>query len=69
MNKQNLNIIRNKYPIGAYVKLITMKDDFPVPVGSKGKIIEIDDSGNLRIKWENNSSLRLIPGIDDFIVL
>ena len=57
MNTKKLNKIRNMYPIGSYVKLITMKDDFPVPPGSIGIITGIDDSNNLLIKWENNSSL------------
>lgn len=69
MQKQQFNNLKIKYPIGSYIQLINMKDNLPVPPGTKGEILNIDDSGNLLVKWENNRTLRLIPEIDDFIII
>ena len=40
-----------------------MKDDYPVPSGTKGIVDFIDDAGQ---NWNNGSSLTLIYGVGDF---
>ncbi len=59
--------IRQQYPPGTEVELIAMPEDpYPVPPGTRGKVIMVDDAGQLVMKWNNGSSLSLIPGVDQF---
>ncbi len=62
-----LDLLRQRYPPGTEVELIAMPEDpYPVPPGTRGKVIMVDDAGQLVIKWNNGSSLSLIPGVDSF---
>ncbi len=42
------------------------EDPYPVPPGTRGKVVMVDDAGQLIMKWSNGSSLSLIPGVDQF---
>lgn len=44
-------------------------DPFPIPSGSRGTVQFVDDAGQLIMKWDNGSSLSLIPGEDRFHVI
>lgn len=54
------------YPPGTKVECINMKDEKPVPPGTKGIVQKVDDMGQIHVRWENGSHLALIPGTDDF---
>jgi len=54
---------------GDWVRLIHMDDMNGVPDGTYGQIYYIDDIGNIIVKWENGSSLALIPDIDEFEII
>lgn len=63
-------LIKETYPVGTRVRLDAMKDDpNPVEDGTFGTINSVDDAGQLHVKWDNNRSLALIPGVDEFTVL
>ncbi|WP_049490265.1 DUF4314 domain-containing protein [Streptococcus oralis] len=66
MNYKIKNEIKKKYPIGSIIKLIKMDDPYAPPIGTIGKIVDIDDIGSLLIRWENGSSLR-VTAYDDKI--
>ena len=36
------------------------------PPGTKGTVQYVDDMGQLGVRWDNGSSLSLIPGEDNF---
>jgi len=55
--------------IGKRVKCISMNDPYPVPPGTKGTIKYIDDIGTIHVKWDNGSSLGLVPSEDEFIFI
>lgn len=57
---------KQKLKVGERIVLIYMKDKFAPPVGTTGTIIGIDDIGQVRINWDNGSSLCINPSIDKF---
>lgn len=55
---------------GSRIQLIKTDDQYTnlIP-GSFGIIDHIDSTGTIFVKWEDGSSLGLIPGIDDFRIV
>ena len=61
---------RRKYPKGTRFELIRMGDDpRPVPPGTRGTVVYVDDMGQVGMRWDNGQSLSLIPGEDSFRIL
>lgn len=61
--------IKEMYPEGVRVKLISMSDPFPVPENIMGSVKFVDDMGTVHVQWDNGSNMGLIVGEDDFIVV
>jgi hypothetical protein len=59
-----LNALRSRYPIGTRVELLQMDDVQAPPIGAKGTVTGIDDTGSLLVNWDNGSGLNVIYGID-----
>ena len=59
---------RNKamYPPGTRLVLNHMDDPQAVPDGTRGTVEYVDDAGQLGMKWDNDRSLSLVPGEDEF---
>ena len=69
-NKCYLEQLRKQYPVGTKIQLISMRDEkYPVLPGTIGEVTHIDDAGSVHMKWENGSSLALIPEVDSFKVV
>ena len=62
----NVEFLRKMYPKGTRVELHHMDDPFAPPSGTKGTVMFVDDIGQIHVKWENGSSLALIPNVDSF---
>lgn len=63
-------MIRNRYPVGTRICCDNMPDDpQPIPHGTCGTVVGVDDTGQLMMKWDNGRSLSLIPGVDSFHVV
>ena len=65
MNETTLNRIRKEYPKGTRVRLIRMDDPQAPPKGTCGTVIGIDDTGDLIVRWDTGSGLKLLYGIDE----
>lgn len=69
-DKKYIEQLRKKYPVGTKIQLISMRDEkYPVLPGTLGEVTGIDDAGSIHMKWENGSSLALIPEVDSFKVV
>ena len=56
--------LRDKYPTGTRIRLVQMQDDDPVPSGTCGSVMFVDDAGGVHVAWSNGSTLAAIHGID-----
>lgn len=70
ISKEPLNVLRKQFPAGSRIRLGSMEDPYsPVPPGTEGTLVAIDDVGNLLMEWDNGQALSLIPGVDSFRLL
>ena len=66
-NPNWLKFIRDQYSPGTRIRLTQMNDLYaPIPSGTEGTVDFVDDAGQIHMKWDNGSSLALIPGEDSF---
>ena len=69
-NRRKVEMMKERYPNGTRICLDSMENDpQPIPSGTKGTVIAVDDAGQLLMKWDNGRSLSLIPGEDRFHVI
>ena len=62
--KETLELLRITFPKGCRVELLQMDDVQAPPLGTKGTVTGIDDTGFLLVDWDNGSGLNVIYGID-----
>ena len=66
-NTLYLEKIKNQYPEGTRIELIEMGDDpNPIPSGTKGTVLFVDDIGTVHVKFDNGRQLGLIVGEDSW---
>ena len=63
-NKEMVDRIRREYPVGTRAVLVRMDDVQAPPVGTKGTVFGVDDTGSLLMRWDTGSSLNVIYGED-----
>ena len=63
-NKETVEKLRKEYPVGTRVELVSMDDFQAPPIGTKGTVKGVDDTGSLLVNWDNGSGLSVIYGID-----
>ena len=63
-NKETVDRIRREYPAGTRVELVQMDDAQAPPVGTKGTVIGVDDTGPLLMRWDTGSGLNVVYGED-----
>ena len=64
-----VEIIKDNYKPGTKIKCIHLDDPYhPIPEGTIGTVDHVDDEGTIHMKWENGSSLGLVPGEDKLVV-
>ena len=65
-----LKLLREQYPSGTIIELITIVDEYSnLKKGTRGTITAIDDIGQIHILWETGSTLALLPEIDTFKII
>ena len=59
--------MKRRYPEGTRIVLDRMGDDpRPIPPGTKGTVIHVDDIGTVHCSFDNGRQLGLVPGEDSF---
>ena len=56
--------IRKEYPTGTRVELVQMDDVQAPPIGTKGTVRGVDDTGSLLMRWDNGCGLNVVYGED-----
>ena len=67
-SREALERLRQSYPIGSRIELISMDDlyDNKLKPGDKGTVGFIDDTGTIFVTWDKGSSLGLVYGVDSY---
>ena len=63
-SEEIVNRIRKQYPVGCRVELVQMDDVQAPPIGTKGTVTGVDDTGSLLMRWDNGSGLNVVYGED-----
>lgn len=63
-SKETVDRIRREYPTGSHVELVRMDDPQAPPVGTKGTVLGVDDTGSLLMRWDTGSGLNVVFGED-----
>ena len=63
-SKEIVERIRSTYTEGCRVELVSMKDVQAPPIGTKGTVTGVDDTGSIMVSWDNGSSLNVVYGED-----
>lgn len=63
-NDEVLKRLRECYPAGSRVELLEMDDIQAPPIGTKGTVYGVDDTGSLLVHWDNGSGLSVIYSED-----
>ncbi|MBE6826343.1 MAG: DUF4314 domain-containing protein [Ruminococcus sp.] len=68
-SREQVQRYREMYPEGTLIQLDHMNDPYPVPAGTVGEVVTVDDSGNVQVRWQNGRTLAVIPEADQFHVV
>ena len=63
-SKEIVERVRRQYPIGCRVELVRMDDLQAPPIGTKGTVMDVDDTASILVKWDNGSGLNVVYGED-----
>ena len=63
-SKEIVEKVRKDYPIGSRVELVRMDDEQAPPIGTKGTVYGVDDTGSIMVRWDNGSGLNVVYGAD-----
>lgn len=66
-SKEIVEKLKKEYPKGTRVQLVAMDDFQAPPIGTKGTVIGVDDSGSIMVAWDNGSSLNVVYDVDKCI--
>ena len=69
LRREQIERLKERYPAGTVVRLGQMEGEHQMPSGMEGKVIGVDDIGQIHVEWENGSTLALNVEEDDFTVV
>ena len=70
MNIEELKVLDvDEIKIGTTLELVEMQGEKQMQKGLRGVVTHIDDAAQIHVKWQNGSSLAIIPEIDKFVVI
>lgn len=56
--------LRQEFPQGTRVELLRMDDPQAPPIGTRGTVQGVDDSGSIMVAWDNGCGLNVVYGED-----
>ena len=65
MTPEILASLRERFPQGARVELLRMDDPQAPPIGTKGTVRGVDDTGSIMVAWDSGGSLNVLFGVDE----
>ena len=65
MTPEILASLRERFPQGARVELLRMDDPHAPPIGTRGTVRGVDDSGSVMVAWDGGGSLHVLYGVDE----
>lgn len=68
-NDEQIKYLKERYPKGTRVQLISMEDGNAVKPGTLGTVCYVDSMGTIEVDWDDGRSLSLIPKADSFRVV
>ena len=63
--RETVERIRREFPVGCRVELLRMDDPQAPPIGTKGTVRGVDDTGSVMVRWDNGSGLHVVYGEDE----
>lgn len=67
MSRGRIEFYKEHYPHGTRVQLDSMGNDpNPVPNGTKGTVVAVDDMGTVHVNFDNGRLLGICPEVDKF---
>ncbi len=65
ITKAELQQLREAFPRGTRVELVSMDDEQAPPPGTQGAVLGVDDTGSLLMAWDNGSGLNVLWRVDE----
>lgn len=67
MSETKIKWLKAEYPRGTKIQLDHMSEDpNPIPDGTKGVVLLVDDVGTIHCQFENHRNLGILPDVDRF---
>ena len=63
-SKKIVDEIKKQFPRGSRVELVHMDDMQAPPIGTRGTVRGVDDTGSILVSWDNGSGLNVVYGED-----
>ena len=63
-SKATVEALRREFPAGATVELCCTDDPQSPLVGTRGRVINVDDVGTIHVAWQTGGSLGIAYGVD-----
>ena len=63
-SQRQVEEMRRRYPKGTRIELENMDEPQAPPIGTKGTVLCVDDTGSIMVAWDNGSHLNVIYGED-----
>ena len=64
ISRETLSQLRTEYPKGARVELLKMDDPQAPPIGTRGTVRGVDDTGSIMVRWDTGFGLSVVYGED-----
>ena len=67
IDKNTLERLRWRFPADLEVELVRMDDEQAPPLGTRGKVMFVDDNGTVHVNWDTGSSLGAVFEVDKIL--